>query len=359
MRWMALKYLKSNRVLAQRVSDERGRTLLGRGVVLTDSLIRRLNRVGVRAVCVEDEATEDVVVNEMVDEHIKGQLLNMTYETLEKLATPGFGHKMKPEFFRKQFSPTLEEIISQLRQNNGAGEQLGSVYISDGELFHHSVNVTFYALTLGIHHNFSSSDLIELGMGTLLHDVGKLRVDQRILRKPGRLTEDEFQQVQLHTRHGYEILDALQDVSTKSALVALQHHERLDGSGYPYKLKGEDIHPFSQLTAVVDVYEALTANRVYREAFLPHNALSIILEDRGVRLSEEHVDAFMKTISIYPLGMSVRLSNGDSAVVISPSAYNQQFPIVRAIENEQGETIQPYELNLAESSDIHIVTCES
>lgn len=359
MRWVALKYLKPGTVLAQRVADERGRTLLARGIVLTESLISRLNRVGVRAVCIENKSTEDVIVNEMVHEYTKAELLSITYDTLSELATTGFSNRFKPTFLKQRFGPVLEDVIEQLKKGNGAGEQLGSVYVSDGELFHHSVNVTFYALTLGIYRDLPKADLIDLGLGTLLHDVGKLGIRKEILQKPGRLTSEEFREIQLHTQYGYDILKNMQDVSTKSALIALQHHERLDGSGYPLGLTEDAIHPFSQMTAVVDVYEALTANRVYREAFLPHDALNVILSERGVRLSEDSIEAFLHTISIYPLGLSVRLSNGDCAVVVEPSAYNGQHPVVRAIENEKGEPIKPYELNLAETSDIHIVTCES
>lgn len=358
MRWVALKYIKADSVLAQRVADERGRTLLAQGIVLTDGLIRRLQRVGVRAVCIQDRATEDIIVNEMVQERTRGELLGMTYETLSELSENGFSGRLKTKFLRQRFSPLLEDVISQLRESNGAGEQLGSVYLSDGELFHHSVNVTFYALTMGIHYGLSKSDLVDLGMGTLLHDVGKLNIPKAVLNKTGRLDPEEFLLIQQHTRYGFDILKNLADVSMKSALISLQHHERMDGSGYPLGLSGRDIHSFSQMAAVVDVYEALTANRIYRKAFLPHDALQMILEDRGVRLSADHVDAFMETISIYPLGMSVRLSNGDCAVVITPSAKNDQFPVVRAIEDENGVPITPYEVNLAES-DIRIVTCES
>ncbi|WEH11952.1 HD-GYP domain-containing protein [Alicyclobacillus fastidiosus] len=359
VRWVALKYIKPGSTLAQRVSDERGRTLLARGIVLTDSLIKRLKRVGIRAVCIESKSTDDVIVTEMVDEVTKAELLSITYETLEELSTSGFSNRLKPTFLRKRFGSLLEDVISQLRAHNGAGEQLGSVYLTDGELFHHSVNVTFYALTLGLHSGLSDVDLVDLGMGTLLHDVGKMRLPQEILRKPGRLDNEEFRTVQLHAQLGYDMLKELRDFSTKSSLIALQHHERLDGSGYPWGLTESDIHPFAQLTAVVDVYEALTANRVYRQAFLPHDAYAILLADKGTKLSSSAIDAFSSTISIYPIGMTVRLSNGDCAVVIKPSANNHQVPIVRAIENERGEPISPYELNLATASDIHIVTCES
>lgn len=233
------------------------------------------------------------------------------------------------------------------------------MYIADGELFHHSVNVTFYVLTLGLYLNLPKDDLLNLGIGTLLHDVGKLRVRREVLQKPGRLTPEEFREIQMHSQYGFEILSALADISATSALIALQHHERMDGSGYPNGLMGDQIHLFSQLTAVVDVYEALTANRVYRQAYLPHEAFGLIMRDRGTRLSTVGVDAFRETISIYPLGMSVRLTNGDLAVVIQASAGNDQQPVVRAIENARGEPIRPYELDLRNSPDIQIETCES
>lgn len=359
MRWIALKYVKPGVVLAQRVSDERGRTLLAKGIELTESLLKRLNRVGIRAVCVEDAATEDVIVREQVDEYTKQELLSMTYGTLEELSTEQFSNRVKPSFLKKRFAPILNEVIAQLRSNNGAGEQLSSVYLTDGELFHHSVNVTFYALTLGIHMGMNDSQLLDLAIGTTFHDIGKLQIPSNVLRKPGRLTNEEFAVIKLHPEFGYDVLKGLPDFSAKSTLIALQHHERLDGSGYPFGLKDADIHIFSKLTSVVDVYEALTANRVYRDAFLPHEALNILLSERGTRLFSDAIDAFLQTISIYPLGMSVRLSNGDSAVVIEPSAYNNQVPIVRAIENEQGQPIRPYVLNLATSSEIQIIACES
>ncbi len=359
VRWVALKYVKPGFVLAQRVSDERGRTLLAQGIVLSESYIRRLNRVGVRAVCIHDRATDDVIVNEMVAEPTKAELLTLTYDTLSELGSGHFSPKMKPTFLRKKLGPLLEDVIQQLREGNGAGEQLGSVYIADGELFHHSVNVTFYVLTLGLYLNLPKDDLLNLGIGTLLHDVGKLRVRREVLQKPGRLTPEEFREIQMHSQYGFEILSALADISATSALIALQHHERMDGSGYPNGLMGDQIHLFSQLTAVVDVYEALTANRVYRQAYLPHEAFGLIMRDRGTRLSTVGVDAFRETISIYPLGMSVRLTNGDLAVVIQASAGNDQQPVVRAIENARGEPIRPYELDLRNSPDIQIETCES
>ncbi|GLV13889.1 phosphodiesterase [Alicyclobacillus hesperidum] len=359
MRWVALQYVKPNSVLAQRVADKRGRTLLARGVVLTESLIRRLGEVGVRAVCIENRATDDILVREIVDERTKVQLLGMTYDTLHELATTQFTPYVQPKRLRQSFAPVVEDVIAQLKESGAAGDQLSSVYVTDGELFHHSVNVTFYALALGMHMGLNKSELIDLGIGTLLHDVGKLCIDASVLQKPGRLSDEEFQEVQRHAQLGYDILSRQGDISARSSIIALQHHERMDGSGYPGGLTGKDIHPFSQLSAVADVYEALTANRVYRRAFLPHDAMRVIQDEHAKgRFSDFAVRAFLETISIYPIGMSVRLSNGHLAVVVRSSEH-LQFPIVRVIEDEHGQAIVPYEIDLATVSDIRIEACES
>ena len=235
--------------------------------------------LGVRAVCIEDKSTEDVVVREVVQEETKVRLFGMTYDTLHELAVTQFAPHVRVFQVRKMFTPVVEDVIDELRSTGAAADQLSSVYVQDGELFHHSVNVMFYAVTLGLKLGMTKQDLIDLGIGTLLHDVGKLRVDRAILQKPGRLTDEEFRIIQQHARIGYDILMRQGDISARSAVIALQHHERLDGSGYPDRLVGRDIHVFSQVAMVADVYEALTANRVYRRAFLPHDALAILEND--------------------------------------------------------------------------------
>lgn len=360
VRWVATQYVKPNSILAQRVPDKRGRTLLARGVVLTDSLIRRLIELGVRAVCIEDKATEDVVVREVVREDTKVRLFGMTYDTLHELAVTQFAPHVRAFQIRKMFTPVVEDVIDELRSTGAAADQLSTVYVQDGELFHHSVNVMFYAVTLGLKLGMNRQDLIDLGIGTLLHDVGKLRLDRKILQKPGRLTDEEFRIIQQHARIGYDILMKQGDISARSAVIALQHHERLDGTGYPDRLVGRDIHVFSQVTMVADVYEALTANRVYRRAFLPHDALAILENDTATgKLPKQVMEAFLTTVSLYPLGMSVRLSDGTLGVVVVPSARNRQYPVVRVIEDADGRPVEPYEIDLAASMDVHIVTCEA
>lgn len=205
----------------------------------------------------------------------------------------------------------------------------------------------------------SEEELIDLAIGTLLHDVGKLRVPETILSKPGKLTNEEFEHVKRHTSYGYETLRRLPDISSRSALIALEHHERYDGSGYPQGLKGKEIHQFGRITGVADVYEALTANRVYRKGYLPHQAYELLLGGGGTQFDPRVIETFVKTISVYPVGMTLILNTGEKAVVVKSRRQQSHRPMVRVIENAAGERlIEPKEIDLSTELTLHITGCE-
>jgi HD-GYP domain-containing protein (c-di-GMP phosphodiesterase class II) len=156
------------------------------------------------------------------------------------------------------------------------------------------------------------------------------------------------------------MLRAQDDISAVSAHVALQHHERVDGTGYPRGLTGAEMHIFGKITAVADVYEALTANRVYRKGQLPHEALELLLGACGTHFDREIVQLFLKTISIYPLGMTVLLNSGKTGVVTQVHQNHPQRPTVRILQEANGKEVAvPYEMNLMEHLTTMIVSCES
>jgi HD-GYP domain-containing protein (c-di-GMP phosphodiesterase class II) len=360
VRWVSLRTIKPDRVLAQSIMDERGRVLLAQGMVLSVSMVHKLQSIGVCSVCIEDAITDDISAHEFISPQTKQAVLETTYNALNEIANGSFTKQIRPTRIKQKFRPLLEEVIGQLKEVGGAGEHFGTVYLSDGELYHHSVNVTLFALSVGIGLSMSESDLIDLGVGTLLHDVGKLRIPETILKKPGKLTSDEFEHIKLHTNYGYELLKEIQDLSVPSALVALEHHERVDGTGYPRGLKGPEMHYFSRITGVVDVYEALTANRVYRTAFLPHQAFELLLGGGGTQFDPMVIDSFIRTIVIYPVGMTLLLSTGDRAVVTQSRRKQTQRPVVRVIEDGEGNPYYaPYEVDLAKELTIQIIGCES
>lgn len=360
MRWVSLKNLKPNRVLAEHILDERGRVLLACGVTITPGMISRLWKLGIGSVCIEDETTDDVNPYSFVRQATRQRILQCTYESLNDLVSTDHGRLVRSAKVKSRLKPLLIDTIQEIRDIDGAGEHLGSVYLSDGELYHHSVNVTFFSLSLGLAMGMDDDNLIELGIGTLLHDVGKLRIPDVILRKPGRLTPEEFETVKLHASYGFEILGRVSDLPVASVRVALQHHEKYDGTGYPQGLKRQEIHLFGRIACVADVYEALTANRVYRTGYLPHQAYELLLGAGGTQFDPAVVDKFVNTIAVYPSGATLLLSNGYRAVVLSSARRQTHRPLVRIIEDASGNPVQqPWQLDLLTERTTEIVGCET
>lgn len=310
MRWVSVMNIQDHRVLAQNILDERGRILLAKGVELSDAMIRRLLSIGVTSVCVEDPLTEDVQVQEAIPQQLRGSLVSATYDSLIEIAQTDVSRHIRSTAVRRKLQPVVQEVVDILSEVHGASEYLGNVYLTDGELYHHSVNVMLFSLSLGIQRGLTRSELLELGIGNLLHDLGKLKIKGAVLRKPGRLTDEEYEEIKRHTTLGYDILRRLQDLSPSSSVIALEHHERVDGTGYPRGLRQNEIHPFSRITSVADVYEALTANRVYRKGYLPHQAYELLLGGGGIQFDQEVVKAFVETVAVYPTGMTLELSTG-------------------------------------------------
>lgn len=157
----------------------------------------------------------------------------------------------------------------------------------DYTTFTHSANVCYYAVLLGAMLDFSQSDLIQIAIGALLHDVGKIDIDERILMKEGPLTELERRQIRKHPTTGFRKLSKRPELSQGQLLMAYQHHERIDGSGYPVGAVGDEIHPWARLCAVVDVYEALTSQRPYRQPLTPTTALSVMSKNGDKQFNQE------------------------------------------------------------------------
>lgn len=360
MRWVSLRTIAPERVLAQNILDERGRILLARGMKLSAAMIDRLRKLGIGSVCIEDAMTDDLQGKEFINPHTRQALLEATYQTLNEMISGTYSRVVRPPRLRQRLQPLILEVIDQLRRLGGAGEQFGTVYLSDGELYHHSVNVALFALGVAVGMGMTESQMVDLGIGALLHDIGKLKIPESILKKPGRLTDEEFEHMKLHTSYGYQVLRETGDMNATAALVALEHHERVDGTGYPRGLVGDEIHLFGRVTGLVDVYEALTANRVYRPANLPHDALEFLLGGGGTQFDPTVVHAFVKTISVYPIGMTLVLSTGYKAVVINSPHFQTQRPVVRIIEDLAGNVVNDsWEIDLAKDLTTQIVGCES
>ncbi len=212
----------------------------------------------------------------------------------------------------------------------------------------HCMNVCILALTFGRTLGLDKDQLDKLGLGALLHDIGKMRVPLEILNKPGRLTEEEFEMVKSHSMSGYNLLRQKKDMPVEVLEIVRSHHERINGRGYPQGLSGEFIDQLTQITSIVDVYDTITSDRCYHDGIAPYEALKNMFEWAGENFNAELVESFIKCLGIYPIGSMVELNTGHIGIVVSASEKARLRPIILVVISKSGKRYSvPRLLNLA------------
>jgi putative nucleotidyltransferase with HDIG domain len=198
----------------------------------------------------------------------------------------------------------------------------------DEPMYAHCVNVSLLAAMLGMKLKFSDQEIQILLAGGLFHDIGKLRIPERIIHKPGELSEEEFHIVKRHPMEGYKLLRN-KGFSEDVLMCVLQHHERCDGTGYPYGVKRDQINKYARLIAIADVFEELTTNRVYRSALSPFAAMRVLEEERYEKYEMEYLLTFLEYIVEVYVGMDVNLSNGETGKIILPNQQDLSRPLIQ------------------------------
>ena len=161
----------------------------------------------------------------------------------------------------------------------------------------------------------STKEVQQIGVSGLLHDLGKSRIPNEILNKPGRLTEEEFEVMKTHPVLGYNMIKDKPELSTATKLGVLQHHEKMNGNGYPLKLQGDQITPFARILSVADIYDALVTERPYKDAFSPRDAVEMIMAMTG-DLDIHMIQSFLNSVILYPVDSIIKLSTGEFAKIV-------------------------------------------
>lgn len=226
-------------------------------------------------------------------------------------------------------APLVDEINQSIERNAGALLSIVRLKTVDDYTYMHSVAVCALMISLGQRLGLKGEELHQVGIGGLLHDVGKMSVPLDILNKPGKLTDEEFVVVKNHPVQGWEILKNAQVSDAIPLDVCLHHHEKMDGGGYPERLSGEGISFHARMGAVCDVYDAVTSDRPYKRGWDPAEAIKRMAEFRNGHFDETVFQAFVKTIGIYPTGSLVRLKSGRLAVVTDQSDKSLLMPKVK------------------------------
>ena len=233
----------------------------------------------------------------------------------------------------------VNDMVKSVFRNKDALLSLTRLKSFDEYTFTHCVNVTVLAIALARETGFTKKQVEVIGLGGMLHDVGKMKVPDRVLNKPGKLNAKERLEIQKHTTYGYKILKDRDDIPKVAKLMALEHHERLDGTGYPMGKTEDQLQNESMLTGVVDVYDAVTSARVYKPGWPPPNALSFIKSKAETEFRADYVEKFIEVIGIFPVGSVVEYNTGQIGIVKEINRDNLFEPYVIMVMNAKKQKL--------------------
>jgi HD-GYP domain-containing protein (c-di-GMP phosphodiesterase class II) len=339
---LPIKDLKPGMIATQSIYNKKGESILTRGVPMTQEhidLLAAMDLTGLSVVSADPKISVPPP-SDVVEETTRSDAIRKVYDTFHDLEDTG-------EFDPAVLTPTAQAILRNALENRENLVQLTDIRLHDNYTFGHSVNVAVLSAILGSLCNVSGDDLVNLIIGALLHDIGKLIIPQHILTKPGQLSEQEFYIIKMHPEAGRL---KLQDLSTPSAevlaTIAGQHHEHIDGRGYPDQLTGDQIHLFARIVAIADVFDALTSARSYKPAYRPHTAYRIMTKCSPGQFDEKLLNLFFDSVAIYPVGTVLKTTMG-YAIVKKTELGNTLTPTICVFGDLNGDALQqPYTIDL-------------
>ncbi|MBK3869168.1 DUF3391 domain-containing protein [Pseudomonas stutzeri] len=273
------------------------------------------------------------------------KLLNRSKQQVTSLFNEArLGKAVDPQ----QCLPLVEQISASLARNGSALLSLARLKTKDEYTYMHSVAVCALMVALGRQLGLSEHEVQEAGLAGLLHDIGKMAMPLDVLNKPGKLSDDEYAIMRSHPERGHAMLLAADTAVSEAVLdVCLHHHEKIDGTGYPHGLAGEQISQLARMGAICDVYDAITSDRPYKRAWDASGSLARMAQWQG-HFDTKLLHAFVRTVGIYPLGSLVRLQSGRLGVVIEHNARQLTAPRLKLFYSTRSRAnIPPVELDLS------------
>tara|TARA_R110000868_G_scaffold104516_2_gene287793 strand:+ start:51484 stop:52665 length:1182 start_codon:yes stop_codon:yes gene_type:complete len=243
--------------------------------------------------------------------------------------------------------PVIRECVESVKANASAMFWMSRIKSRDAYTAEHCLRVAIFSVAFARFLGLPDDDLETVGMCGLLHDLGKLKVPDEILNKPGALTPDEFSIMRQHTTLGYELLRADSGLDPIISDVTCHHHERMDGRGYPQQLAEWQISRFARLVSIVDAFDAITSDRCYRDGLPTSDAIRILYRNRGQQFDASMVEAFIRMIGVYPPGSLVELSTGEVAIVVATHPGRKLKPRVEIMLDADKRPVEPRVIDLA------------
>ena len=355
MRIISVSSLKGDEILAKQIFDETGRILLSAGVKLRPFFIERIKELGILSVYIEDDISKNVIIEESISDKTRQMSKHAIKQMTEKYCREG---KTNSKSIMESVNSVIEDILS----NKDVLINVAEISASDNNVYSHSVNVCVLATIIGTHMGYNMSKLKEVSTGAMLHDIGKIKIlsDKNILGKFNN--DDELNEYikLMHPKVGYDFLGEQHIWSAYVKVATLMHHERSDGSGYPLKLKGDEINEIAKIVAICDVFDNLITGREIDEPKPVYEVIEYLVAMSNVYFDEEMVRKFTANIAAFPTGSGVILSSYEKGLVIKQNNSMPMRPVVKVIYDKDGNLLsEPYEIDLLEELTLFITkTCE-
>lgn len=328
-RFISTRLLEPGMIIDQSLVDKSNRVLIARKTVLDDYLILQLRKMKINGIYIregEEDVEEEIeIAPEVVEviqklekaDNAKVQLS----ESIKARVSTGVQF-LYTDTSNEEFANTADDVAKNLmkaiQENDAIAMNIDTLKVCDEYTFKHSVDVAAMAMIVAKQMGLREQDIYNVGVAGLLHDVGKSRIPEEILNKPERLNDEEFEIMKMHAVFGYRILKEKKGISDDIIMGVLQHHEKINGKGYPMQAVGKQICTYARILAVVDVYDALVTERSYKRAFSQRDAIEIIMSMTD-ELDIYVMKSFLNSVILYPVGTVIRLSNGERARVVENS----------------------------------------
>lgn len=349
MRAVPIEKVEPGMQVGRAIYGANGETLLASGVILTPRYIERLKELGIVVLYIYDESVGELQVDDVVSEKTRLEAIKVTKETMASI-------RLNPALNLASINETVNDIINELLNNRDMMVNLVDIRAMNDYIFGHSVNVAILSLITAITMGYDKDKLRILGAGALFHDIGKTAVPENILIKDTPLTDTDDELFQKHTTIGYNILRKIESLGLQVAHIALQHHEHYNGTGYPYKIRENEINEFARIVTVVNLFDRLTSARTSHARLSLLQAIELIIANSGKIFAPEVVEQFIHTIALFPVGTQVMLNTQAKAVVVETFKKYPTRPRVRVLVNAQGNRIKPpYEIDLASNLELCII----
>jgi HD-GYP domain-containing protein (c-di-GMP phosphodiesterase class II) len=326
------------------IVDRMGRDLVVRGAKVDEYEIEALIKRGIMTVYIQENVEEPPEEERKLSDSAKRSIEQYRTEDPVKVTLSDSVRKQVSEGIQTIYNDTGSEafadttnsiagsLLAAIEENDAMAIDISSLKTSDEYTFKHSVDVATIGMVIGKKLGLSNREIYEIGIAGLLHDVGKTRVPPEILNKPDRLDKDEFEIMKQHSVFGYRILQEHNDYNDAISLGVLQHHEKMNGSGYPIGADADNISPYARILTVADIYDALVTERPYKSAFSQRDAVEMIMSMTS-ELDLDAMRAFLESTILYPVDSYVELSNGEVARVVKNHSHFIMRPTVVGVKS--------------------------